>query len=195
MRKLPDGLLMETARVPLPNTVSNPRLLRRSSRTIFPLNRSIFRLRFTQPLHSPVAHLTLTLRRNLAEFRGPGVHHNFDDSDSGYDVDSDNSKSGKSFGIGGYKGRIIFLGDGTEILTDSDDTEMFDNSEEDKDLVSQVSKGSESEASETAEGAEKKGEGDESESKTSQPVTAEPASETQPDSKSGEAKTEAPKNK
>ena len=77
-----------------------------------------------------------------AEFRGPGVHHNFDDSDSGYDLED--QKQGKSFGIGGYKGRIIFLGDGTEVLTDSDDTEMFDNSEEDKDLASQVSKGSSS---------------------------------------------------
>lgn len=79
----------------------------------------------------------------LAEFRGPGVHHNFDDNGSpGYENDSD-SKS-KSFGIGGYKGRIIFLGDGTEVLTDGDDTEMFDNSEEDKDLDSQVSKASSS---------------------------------------------------
>jgi protein phosphatase 2C family protein 2/3 len=68
------------------------------------------------------------------------VHHNFDESDSGYDLE-DQKQGGKSFGIGGYKGRIIFLGDGTEVLTDSDDTEMFDNSEEDKDLVSQVSKG------------------------------------------------------
>jgi protein phosphatase PTC2/3 len=68
------------------------------------------------------------------------VHHNFDDSDSGYDVDVENKS--KPFGIGGYKGRIIFLGDGTEVLTDSDDTEMFDNSEEDKDLASQVSKSS-----------------------------------------------------
>ncbi|OTA95075.1 hypothetical protein M434DRAFT_70029 [Hypoxylon sp. CO27-5] len=82
-----------------------------------------------------------------AEFRGPGVHHNFDDSDSGYDVDMENKS--KTFGIGGYKGRIIFLGDGTEVLTDSDDTEMFDNSEEDKDLASQVSKNSSGE-----EGAE-----------------------------------------
>lgn len=49
-------------------------------------------------------------------------------------------KQSKPFGIGGYKGRIIFLGDGTEVLTDSDDTEMFDNAEEDKDLASQVSK-------------------------------------------------------
>ncbi|KAI1402283.1 PP2C-domain-containing protein [Hypoxylon fuscum] len=76
-----------------------------------------------------------------AEFRGPGVHHNYEDSDSGYDVDMENKSKG--FGIGGYKGRIIFLGDGTEVLTDSDDTEMFDNSEEDKDLASQVSKNSE----------------------------------------------------
>ncbi|KXJ92082.1 protein phosphatase PTC2 [Microdochium bolleyi] len=73
-----------------------------------------------------------------AEFRGPGVHHNFDDSDSGYDLD--NESRSKPFGIGNNKGRIIFLGDGTEVLTDSDDTEMFDNSEEDKDLASQVSK-------------------------------------------------------
>jgi protein phosphatase PTC2/3 len=51
-------------------------------------------------------------------------------------------KQSKPFGIGGYKGRIIFLGDGTEVLTDSDDTEMFDNAEEDKDLASQVSKSS-----------------------------------------------------
>ncbi|KAK7756037.1 Protein phosphatase 2C 2 [Diatrype stigma] len=77
-----------------------------------------------------------------AEFRGPGVHHIFDDSDSGYDVDENKSKP---FGIGGYKGRIIFLGDGTEVLTDSDDAEMFDNSEEDKDLASQVSKNATSE--------------------------------------------------
>ncbi|KAI1416160.1 PP2C-domain-containing protein [Hypoxylon sp. FL1857] len=82
-----------------------------------------------------------------AEFRGPGVHHNFDDSDSGYDVDMENKS--KTFGIGGYKGRIIFLGDGTEVLTDSDDTEMFDNSEEDKDLASQVSKNSSGEEEES----------------------------------------------
>lgn len=73
-----------------------------------------------------------------AEFRGPGVHHNFDDSDSGYDVDMDNKM--KSFG-GNQRGRIILLGDGTEVLTDSDDTEMFDHGDEDKDLDSQVHKG------------------------------------------------------
>ncbi|KAH7358933.1 protein phosphatase 2C [Plectosphaerella cucumerina] len=76
-----------------------------------------------------------------AEFRGPGVHHNFDDSEGEYENDPE-QKGGRNFGIGGYKGRIIFLGDGTEVLTDSDDTEMFDNAEEDKDLESQVSKDS-----------------------------------------------------
>lgn len=74
----------------------------------------------------------------IAEFRGPGVHHNFDDSDSGYDVDMDQKL--KAFG-GNQRGRIILLGDGTEVLTDSDDTEMFDRGDEDKDLVSQVNKG------------------------------------------------------
>jgi protein phosphatase 2C family protein 2/3 len=54
-------------------------------------------------------------------------------------MDADNKS--KSFGVGGSRGRIIFLGDGTEVLTGSDDTEMFDNADEDKDLESQVSKG------------------------------------------------------
>lgn len=85
--------------------------------------------------------LTTTLFYPLsAEFRGPGVHHNYEDSDSGYEMDAENK--GKSLGVGGLRGRIIFLGDGTEVLTDSDDTEMFDNADEDKDLESQVSKNS-----------------------------------------------------
>ncbi|KAI9048519.1 hypothetical protein LZ554_007352 [Drepanopeziza brunnea f. sp. 'monogermtubi'] len=65
-----------------------------------------------------------------AEFRGPGVHHNFDDSDSGYDVDLD--KKSKSLG-------------------DSDDTEMFDRSEEDQDLASQVTRGQPVETTATPE--------------------------------------------
>ncbi|KAK4230259.1 phosphatase 2C-domain-containing protein [Podospora fimiseda] len=79
-----------------------------------------------------------------AQFRGPGVHHNFDDSEGEYNNSEElrggagGNGAGRSFGIGGYKGRIIFLGDGTEVLTDSDDTEMFDHAEEDKDLASQV---------------------------------------------------------
>ena len=77
------------------------------------------------------------------------MHHNFDDSDSGYDVDNDRTKP---LGVGGLaaaatKGRTIFLGDGTEVMTDTssnDDTEMVDGAE-DNDLASQVLKSSSSE--------------------------------------------------
>jgi protein phosphatase 2C family protein 2/3 len=40
----------------------------------------------------------------------------------------------------GQGGRIILLGDGTEISTDAPDSEMFDHTDEDKDLDSQVDK-------------------------------------------------------
>jgi protein phosphatase 2C family protein 2/3 len=46
----------------------------------------------------------------------------------------------KAFG-GNQPGRIILLGDGTEVLTDSDNTEMFDHDDEDQDLDSQVHRG------------------------------------------------------
>jgi protein phosphatase 2C family protein 2/3 len=77
--------------------------------------------------------LPAVLTTIIAEFRGPGVHHNFEDSDSGYDVDIGSRSASEN-----APGRIILLGDGTEVLTDSDDTEMFDHGEEDKDLESQV---------------------------------------------------------
>ena len=60
-----------------------------------------------------------------------------EDSGDEYDLDLDQ----RTRGIGGRPGRIILLGDGTEVLTDSDDTEMVDHEEEDKDLESQVSRG------------------------------------------------------
>jgi len=73
-----------------------------------------------------------------AEFRGPGVRHQFGhDSPDEYELDLDN----RSRGQGGRSGRIILLGDGTEVLTDSDDAEMFDHSDEDKDTENQVQKG------------------------------------------------------
>jgi protein phosphatase 2C family protein 2/3 len=40
----------------------------------------------------------------------------------------------------GTGGRIILLGDGTEIETDGADTGMFENDDEEKDLDSQVRK-------------------------------------------------------
>ena len=80
----------------------------------------------------------MILRRcSTAEFRGPGVRHNFEDSGDEYDLDLDQ----RTRGVGSRSGRIILLGDGTESLIESDDTEMFDHEEEDKDLESQVTKG------------------------------------------------------
>ncbi len=122
----------------------------------------------------------LTIFAPVAEFRGPGVHHNFDDSDSGYNVETEQRT--QSFGIGGYRGRIIFLGDGSEVLTDSDDTEMFD--QEDKDLDSQVSKAAASSDDETAEEKE----GDEPEKHKD----AEAGKAAEAPSEAGSAKTDKP---
>ncbi|KEF61253.1 protein phosphatase [Exophiala aquamarina CBS 119918] len=78
------------------------------------------------------------LSRRPTEFRGPGVRHQFDHEspDDEYELDLDH----RSRGFGGRNGRIILLGDGTEVLTDSDDAEMFDQSEEDKDTANQIKK-------------------------------------------------------
>ncbi|KAK7732895.1 Protein phosphatase 2C 2 [Botryosphaeria dothidea] len=73
---------------------------------------------------------------HIAEFRGPGIHHRYDDSPDDYDMDM-----GRGTRIGqGLGGRIILLGDGTELSSDSTESEMFDHDEEDKDLESQVNK-------------------------------------------------------
>lgn len=75
-----------------------------------------------------------------AEFRGPGARHSFDhDSPDEYDLDIHRHR-----GYGGRNGRIILLGNGTEVLTDStDDTEMFDHSmDDDKDEEDQIKQGS-----------------------------------------------------
>jgi len=80
------------------------------------------------------------LIRAAAEFRGPGVRHQFDhDSPDDYEVDLDHRSAALTGGFG-RGGRIILLGDGTEVLTDSDDAEMFDQSEEQMDTENQVKK-------------------------------------------------------
>ena len=80
-----------------------------------------------------------------AEFRGPGTHHRFDDSPDDYDMDMDQ----RTRFIGGRAGRIILLGDGTEVLMgnaneDDGDVDMEDRGEaeeeEDDDLEEQVQK-------------------------------------------------------
>lgn len=67
-----------------------------------------------------------------AEFRGPGVRpgarHQFDDSPDDYDLESDNTR--RAFGV--KSGRIILLGDGTEVHADQGDEELFDATEEEE---------------------------------------------------------------
>jgi len=100
------------------------------------------------------------LTLSSAEFRGPGRHHRFDDSaDDDYDMDMDQRT--RMLGRGD-RGRIILLGDGTEIHTDmahddDGDVDMEDRGEaeedegEEKDLAEQVRKG-QSEAKSEANG-------------------------------------------
>lgn len=84
-----------------------------------------------------------------AEFRGPGVHHRIDDSPDDIDMDLDHRFRPNS----GLGGRIILLGDGTEISTADADSEMFDHDDEDKDLDSQVDKFHKGESNGTARNA------------------------------------------
>jgi protein phosphatase 2C family protein 2/3 len=86
----------------------------------------------------PILWIYSSLMLGPAEFRGPGVRHQFDhDSPDEYELDLDR----QSRGFGGRSGRIILLGDGTEVLTDSDDADMFDHTEEDHDSENQIHKG------------------------------------------------------
>lgn len=73
--------------------------------------------------------IALTLRpRSIAELRGPSLRQRYLRDDPGETSPSDRS------------GNIILLGDGRQVLTDGDDTHMFDYVDEDKDLESQASK-------------------------------------------------------
>lgn len=88
------------------------------------------------------------------------MHHNFDDSDDHADQSASfpDPQRNQPIGLSGYSGRIIFLGDGTEVVTNSSpDADMVDVTDEDKDLESQVSKGEKKdEGGEKKEGEEKK---------------------------------------
>ncbi|KAL8645010.1 MAG: hypothetical protein Q9210_006953 [Variospora velana] len=78
--------------------------------------------------------LTPTL---AAEMRAPGRRRSrSEESGDDYDLDLDKHDSG----FGGRSGRIILLGNGTEVVTDSDEQEPFDHEDDDRDLENQVSK-------------------------------------------------------
>lgn len=73
--------------------------------------------------------IVLTPRpHSIAELRGPSLRQRYH-----REVVRENSPSDRS-------GNIILLGDGRQVLTDGDDTNMFDYGDEDRDLESQASK-------------------------------------------------------
>lgn len=67
-----------------------------------------------------------------AEFRGPGIRNQFEDQPDDYDLEMERSRA---FSV--RSGRIILLGDGTEVIPDQNEEELFDQTE-DQDLVNQV---------------------------------------------------------
>ncbi|KAL9042867.1 MAG: hypothetical protein Q9180_000290 [Flavoplaca navasiana] len=74
----------------------------------------------------------------FAEVRATGQRGRKRLEDSGDDYDIDLDKQDTDYG--GRSGRIILLGNGTEVLTDSDEQEVFDHEDDDRDLENQVSK-------------------------------------------------------
>ncbi|KAJ5768860.1 Protein phosphatase 2C [Penicillium odoratum] len=69
-----------------------------------------------------------------AEFRGPGIRNQFEDQPDDYDLEMERSRA---FSVRSAGGRIILLGDGTEVIPDQNEEELFDQTEE-NDLVNQV---------------------------------------------------------
>ncbi|KAJ5113022.1 Protein phosphatase 2C [Penicillium angulare] len=67
-----------------------------------------------------------------AEFRGPGIRNQFEDQPDDYDLEMERSRAFSS-----RSGRIILLGDGTEVIPDQHEEELFDQTE-DQDLANQV---------------------------------------------------------
>ena len=98
-----------------------------------------------------------------AEFKGPGVRHRgYDDSGDDFDIDMDQRTRGLGGGMGGRSGRIILLGDGSEMLTEDDEQEAIEQDEDDKDVEGRTTSGSSStesrserEATPGPEGAQK----------------------------------------
>ena len=64
------------------------------------------------------------------------MHHRIDDSPDDIDMDLDQRFRPNN----GQGGRIILLGDGSEMSNETPDSDMFDHDDEDKDLESQVNK-------------------------------------------------------
>ncbi|KAJ5533608.1 Protein phosphatase 2C [Penicillium pulvis] len=64
----------------------------------------------------------------------PGIRNQFEDQPDDYDLEMERSRA---FSVRSAGGRIILLGDGTEVIPDQNEEELFDQTE-DHDLVNQV---------------------------------------------------------
>ncbi|KKK18425.1 hypothetical protein ARAM_003002 [Aspergillus rambellii] len=68
-----------------------------------------------------------------SEFRGPGIRNQFEENPDDYELDNDRIRP---FSV--RSGRVILLGDGTELIPEQNDEELFDHAAEDQDLPNQV---------------------------------------------------------
>lgn len=60
-----------------------------------------------------------------AEFRGPGIRNQFEENPDDYDLEMERSRAFST-----RSGRIILLGDGTEVIPDQNEEELFDQTED-----------------------------------------------------------------
>ncbi|GFF49629.1 protein phosphatase 2C homolog 3 [Aspergillus udagawae] len=68
-----------------------------------------------------------------SEFRGPGIRNQFEETPDNYDLENDRSR-----GFSVRSGRIILLGDGTELIPEQNDEELFDQREENRDVTNHL---------------------------------------------------------
>ncbi|RHZ66242.1 PP2C family serine/threonine-protein phosphatase [Aspergillus thermomutatus] len=68
-----------------------------------------------------------------SELRGPGIRNQFEETPDNYDLENDRSR-----GFSVRSGRIILLGDGTELIPEQNDEELFDQKEENRDVTNHL---------------------------------------------------------
>ncbi|EAW07902.1 PP2C family serine/threonine-protein phosphatase [Aspergillus clavatus NRRL 1] len=68
-----------------------------------------------------------------SEFRGPGIRNQFEENPDNYDLEPDRSR-----GFSVRSGRIILLGDGTELIPEQNDEELFDQTEENRGVTNHL---------------------------------------------------------
>ncbi|KAJ5549809.1 Protein phosphatase 2C [Penicillium sp. DV-2018c] len=68
-----------------------------------------------------------------SEFRGPGIRNQFEDTPDEYDLEMERSR-----GFSVRSGRTILLGDGTEVIADQHEDELFDQTDVNQGAINQV---------------------------------------------------------